>query len=259
MKIYRQSGESALVFANCEEDIALYKKRKLSLIIVCVLAFILSVVAGILLMAGLTKSESELDKISLSGALIGNTDDNIPDNTIYEELAANILRLHIVANSDSADDQEVKLLVRNAVVAWISDNMENCSSKEDAWNFLRQNIGSITDIANSVLKKKGFSYTAVCNLGISHFPGKVYGDFYLPAGDYDSLKIVLGEGSGHNWWCIAFPCLCLFGNADYEDVSGNRSSYEAFDDLIGGECYDEIRVENVKIDFKCKWFKKIFS
>ncbi len=259
MRFYRQSGESALVFANCDEDITLYKKKKYSLIIICVLIFVLSLLAGILLMAGLTKSENTVDKISLAGTLIGSADDIGSSDSLYEELAENILRLHIVANSDSDNDQEVKLLVRNAVVAWISDNMENCTSKEDAWNFLRQNLNSITDTANSVLIKKGFSYTASCNLGTSHFPGKVYGDFYLPAGDYDSLQIILGKGSGHNWWCIAFPCLCLFGNADYEDASGNRSSYDAFDDLLGDECYDEIRVDNVKIDFKCKWLKKIFS
>lgn len=259
MTMYRQSREAALIYANSEEELHKLKRDKRLFIILCVLAFVFAVLAGITALSafdiiGGTASESEPD---LSAALMsGNGTESNP--MLAEELSGKLLRMHIVANSDSDADQEVKLRVRNAVVTWLSENMDTAATKDEAIIFITEHQTEITATANQVLAEQGYDYRAEVSVGISHFPGKVYGDFYLPAGDYDALKIVLGEGAGHNWWCIAFPALCLFGNAEYEDASGERESYPLFELVLDDEEYEEIQVDNVKIEFRCKWLSDIW-
>lgn len=259
MKMYRQSREAALIYANSEEELHKLKKDKQLFIILCIIAFILAVLAGITILGAfdLIGSDGTESSPKLSSALMSSngTADN---ETLNEELSDKILRMHIIANSDSDDDQDVKLKVRNAVVTWISENMDSASTKEEAIRFINEHAAEITMVANTILAENGYDYKATCSVEISHFPGKVYGDFYLPAGDYDAVKIVLGEGMGQNWWCMAFPALCLFGNAEYEDESGKRESYPLFEVVLDDEEYEEIQVDNVKIDFKCKWIKNLW-
>ncbi|MGN0164801.1 MAG: stage II sporulation protein R [Lachnospiraceae bacterium] len=254
MTMYRQSKEAALIYANSEEELHKLKRDKRLFTILCIIAFILAILAGITLLGVLdiinTTEGDNTPKLSsalMSGDGTGN------DEGLSERLSEKLLRMHIIANSDSNADQEVKLQVRNAVVTWLSENMDCAVSKAEAMAFISQHTSDITWIANQVLMEHGYDYKAQVSLGVSHFPGKVYGDFYLPAGDYDALKIVLGEGQGHNWWCIAFPVLCLFGNAEYEDQSGKREEYPLFEVVLDEEEYEEIQVENVRIEFKCKW------
>lgn len=258
MTMYRQSREAALIYANSEEELHKIKRDKKLFIILCVIAFIFAILAGISVLGAfdIIGSADETEP-NLSAALMkGNGTESNP--VLSEELSDKLLRMHIIANSDSEEDQEVKLLVRNAVVTWLSENMDTASSKDDAIEFINAHTAEITGIANQVLTEHGYSYRAAVDIGVSHFPGKVYGDFYLPAGDYDALKITLGEGEGHNWWCIAFPALCLFGNAEYEDASGERESYPLFELVLDEEEYEEIQVDNVKIEFRCKWLADIW-
>ena len=107
--------------------------------------------------------------------------------------AAGVLRLHILANSDSETDQAVKLRVRDALVPLF----ETASSYEDARACQR------------VLTAEGASYGAQLRLGVSDFPDRTYGGIRFPAGAYDALEVVLGDGAGHNWWCVLFPPLCV--------------------------------------------------
>lgn len=259
MKMYRQSREAALIYANSEEELHKLKRDKQLFIILCIIAFVLAVLAGITILGAfnLIGSGETEGGPKLSSALMSSNGTS-DSEMLAEELSDKLLRMHIIANSDSDDDQEVKLHVRNAVVTWLSENMDSASTKDEAIEFINNHTADITIIANNVLAQRGYDYKAVCSVGVSHFPGKVYGDFYLPAGDYDAVKIVLGKGQGHNWWCIAFPALCLFGNAEYEDESGKRESYPLFEFVLDDEEYEEIQVDNVKIDFKCKWIKNLW-
>ena len=119
------------------------------------------------------------------------------------------LRLHILAASDSVYDQGVKLAVRNQVVDYLENVVAYCDTKEEAMIAIEDRLPLIEQLCNSCLKHNGVAYHATAVLETSDFPAISYnGDVYA-AGDYDALRIVLGEGTGHNWWCVLFPPLCF--------------------------------------------------
>lgn len=128
---------------------------------------------------------------------------------ITNDMAKNIVRLHVIANSDSKYDQQIKLKVRDSVLKYMQENSKGINSAEAAKGFICRNLSNIENIACTVLKSYGLNYQAKAYFGRFIFPTKVYGDVSLPAGDYQSLRIVLGNGSGQNWWCVMFPPLCF--------------------------------------------------
>ena len=119
--------------------------------------------------------------------------------------AADVLRLHILANSDSAADQAVKLRVRDALVPLF----EAAETYEDARTFVLSHGAALLDRCQQTLAAAGAPYGAQLLLGVSTFPDRTYEGARFPAGDYDALEIVLGDGAGHNWWCVLFPPLCI--------------------------------------------------
>lgn len=136
----------------------------------------------------------------LSAALAAETRDNIKEK---------VIRLHIIANSDSEEDQEIKLKVRDAVLEFISELTRDCKSIEEAREIISNNLENIENAANGICKEHYFTYTATAKLGNSDFPTKSYPSFSLPAGKYEALRIILGDGKGENWWCVLFPPLCV--------------------------------------------------
>jgi stage II sporulation protein R len=119
------------------------------------------------------------------------------------------LRLHVIANSDSAADQQVKLMVRDAVLAATKDGVLQCENAGEAEEYIAEHLGIIVATANDTLKKNGFAYRATATVGVSHFPDREYQGVKYPEGDYEALRVVLGDGKGQNWWCVMFPPLCL--------------------------------------------------
>jgi stage II sporulation protein R len=129
------------------------------------------------------------------------------------------LRLHVIANSNSQADQAVKLEVRDNLLQNTGEAMEGMQSMQQAEAYMQAHMNEITESANQVLKKNGFEYKAIVNIGESYFPDKQYGDTVYPAGNYQAVKIVLGEGKGDNWWCVLFPPLCIVA------MNGPKSAY----------------------------------
>lgn len=125
------------------------------------------------------------------------------------EIRQRVLRLHVIANSDSEADQAVKLLVRDAILQEGADLFDGSDDIAHAVARLAPNLDRLTAIANRVLAENGMDYTATVTLGESYFNTRTYGDFTLPAGRYMAVRVLLGEGVGHNWWCVMFPPLCL--------------------------------------------------
>ncbi len=125
------------------------------------------------------------------------------------EIYDKTLRLHIPANSDSAEDQAVKLKVRDTVIAYLSEPLSNCSTKDEAAQKVQDLSTNITLLANNVLKSNGFDYTARVSVVLEDYPTRDYEGISLPAGEYTSLKIELGEAKGQNWWCVLFPQVCV--------------------------------------------------
>ncbi len=130
----------------------------------------------------------------------------ISDNA---QLKNNLIRMHIVANSDSQEDQAVKLKVKDAIVAYLEPAMAELTNKEDAWQYISENLKDLEEKANQVLKDLGETVTAKVKLTKESFDKREYETFTLPSGVYDSLRIEIGEGAGENWWCVAFPALCI--------------------------------------------------
>ncbi|MGN0659055.1 MAG: stage II sporulation protein R [Emergencia sp.] len=118
-----------------------------------------------------------------------------------------IIRLHVVANSDSADDQALKLAVRDEIIR----TMEGQENIEDARQYIDSHLTEIEETAEEVIRKEGFDYGVSAERKVTFIPQKSYEDLTLPAGNYEALKVTLGEGRGQNWWCVIFPQLCLIG------------------------------------------------
>lgn len=130
-------------------------------------------------------------------------------NVLCEDLRHNILRLHIVANSDSTADQELKIKIRDEILAETSDLFLNVTDLETAKTEVENSLEEFEKIANSVIKQNGFNYTAKAYLDEHYFDTRVYDNFTLPAGYYPSLVIKLGKADGKNWWCVVFPTVCI--------------------------------------------------
>ena len=124
-------------------------------------------------------------------------------------LQESVIRLHVVAASDSQQDQAVKLKVRDAVVSYVEEAMSHVMTFQEAKDWLQEHLPQIQNIANDVLDRLGFSDKAVATLQPEAFPMRHYDSFSLPSGVYDALRITIGEGRGQNWWCVVFPNLCL--------------------------------------------------
>ena len=137
--------------------------------------------------------------------LVGNEEQKVTASELKDKL----LRYHVVANSDSEEDQEVKLKVKEAVLEELSGKLEAVKDAKEAASVVEDNRENILAVANKVLNEEGFTYTATMRVDEEYFPAKIYGDLTLPPGDYDALVIELGEGEGKNWWCVLFPTLCF--------------------------------------------------
>jgi len=131
-----------------------------------------------------------------------------PDTAWHDKL----IRLHVVANSDSEDDQAQKLAVRDAVLAEAEPILQGAASAQEAKQRLEAQLPLLTEAANTVLRGSGI--TAEVTLGREMFPLREYESFTLPAGEYEALRVTIGEGVGHNWWCVAYPSLCFTASAE---------------------------------------------
>ncbi len=126
-----------------------------------------------------------------------------------EEIYNKVVRLHVLANSDSEEDQAVKLAVRDAILDVTVPLLQNCKAKEEAVALLEENRTLLTETAKTVLREEGFDDTVNIEMGLEEYPTRTYDSLCFPAGEYISMRVSLGEGEGQNWWCCLFPPLCL--------------------------------------------------
>ena len=150
-----------------------------------------------------------------------------------QTLKNQVVRLHVVAASDSEEDQAIKLQVRDAVLESLDHSIDNA---EEAKAYLAENLDRIEDTANRVLAEAGCGDTASVTLQKENFDTRVYDTFTLPAGIYDALRITIGAGEGHNWWCVAFPSLCLPTTAEgFEAVAAGAGFSKELTGSLTGE------------------------
>lgn len=147
-----------------------------------------------------------------------------------EDIQDKVFRLHILANSDSDEDQELKLKVRDEITAYTEKLFANCKTKEESIETAKKNIENIISKANETVKKYGYNYTVDAYITNMSFDTRVYDDFTLPAGKYDALRIVIGEGKGHNWWCVLYPAVCVPSAQDDISTALNKNETDIVTD-----------------------------
>lgn len=132
------------------------------------------------------------------------------ESNIYES----VLRLHVIANSDSDEDQALKLMVRDAVLLEAQNILKGTASRKDAESIISQSTEHLRLVAEKAVRENGYSYPVSITLGKENYPTKSYESCAFPAGEYTSLQIFIGDASGQNWWCVLFPPLCLSAATD---------------------------------------------
>lgn len=125
-----------------------------------------------------------------------------------ENVYDGLIRLHVIANSDSDEDQADKLAVRDAILEYISENLEGSATVDGASERIGSLLESVERISSETLSARGKDYPVEAKFGRETYPDREYDGYSLPAGEYLSLRVVIGEGSGHNWWCVLFPPIC---------------------------------------------------
>lgn len=163
-------------------------------------------------------------------------------------IATKILRFHVLANSDTIADQNIKLKVRDAVGIYLGPLLEQSKSLEETKTIVSDNLSSIIDVAEQTLENYGYDYTVSANIAKIPFPEKTYGEFSFPKGKYEALQIVIGEGKGQNWWCVLYPNMCFKGSV-YEVVEEDAKK-ELKEVLSPWEYADVFQRGKVELRFK---------
>ena len=146
-----------------------------------------------------------------------------------------LLRLHVVGASDSKEDQDVKLLVRDAVLASLEEGLEDLTDPQEAYDYVSGMLPKVETAANRCLEAAGFSDTVTVSLTEEAFPTREYDTFSLPAGVYKALRIVIGEGEGRNWWCVVFPQLCMGTEEEFVETANVAGIDDTLTQTLEGE------------------------
>ena len=156
---------------------------------------------------------------------------------LQQTISDKVLRFHVLANSDSEADQNLKLAVRDAVGSFMQEKLTAVENLEECELVVRQSLGEIEEAAAEIIAENGYDYDVTAELEHTSFPVKNYGSYTFPAGDYEALRIVIGEGSGHNWWCVLYPNMCFQGSV-YEVM--DESSGEELREVLTQEEYADV-------------------
>lgn len=162
---------------------------------------------------------------------------NNREDSLQQSIASKILRFHVLANSDSEADQELKLMVRDAVGELMEPKLKEVSDIEDTKQIVEQSIPEIVATAKQTLSEHGCEEEVTAELTSTHFPVKSYGSYTFPEGEYEALEVVIGNGRGHNWWCVLYPNMC-FRDSVYEIVDDEAG--EALKKVLDTEEYEDI-------------------
>lgn len=171
-------------------------------------------------------------------------------SAVSSNISSSVFRLHVIANSDSSNDQSLKLIVRDKVLDYMNSLVDtNVSSKEEIMRIVSDNLEMFKSIAQDTVYDNGYDYPVNVEIGNFSFPTKTYGDISLPAGYYDALRVSIGEANGKNWWCVMFPPLC------FVDVSSGvvpEDSKETLEESLSDEEYELISGSSTEFEVKFK-------
>ena len=145
----------------------------------------------------------------LIGILITGLLVNAKKSEMQGELAEQVFRFHVLANSDSEEDQALKMKVKEAIIAYMKQELPESDSVETTKKWARENLVQIEQVAAEIIAEEGYEYSVKAEVTTCDFPDKTYGDITFPAGEYEALRIEIGQAKGQNWWCVLYPSLCF--------------------------------------------------
>ncbi len=189
--------------------------------------------------------------ISIMSIAIKDEVDKIDSST--ESYKEKLIRFHVIANSDSDEDQELKLKVRDEIISYLQPKLKNSKSIEESENIISNEYESLQKIGKDTIEANGYDYDVKVGIEYSNFPTKQYSNVILPAGEYKALKVVIGNGTGKNWWCVMFPPLCF---VDEENGVIDEATDEKLQSVLSEDEYKLITTKNkeeesvVKFKFK---------
>ncbi len=168
---------------------------------------------------------------------------------LAQELAEKVIRFHVRANSDSKADQDLKLLVRDAVGAYMHRELSGITDAGESREKIKQDLPAIIDTARSTIAEQGYDYPVTAALTQARFPKKTYGSYTFPAGEYEALQLNIGQGKGKNWWCVMYPNMCFSGSV-YEVV--DEETKESLKQVLTSEEYEAI-MDSGNYEVRLKW------
>ena len=167
---------------------------------------------------------------------------------LQHDISEKVLRFHVLANSDDEADQNLKLAVRDAVGSYMQKKLAGVDDLEECEQILNGNLDQIREVAAETIAQNGYDYDVTAELEYTSFPVKSYGSYTFPAGEYEALRVVIGEGKGHNWWCVMYPNMCFSGSM-YEVV--DEQAGEKLREVLTTEEYEKVLAEgNYQIQLK---------
>lgn len=213
------------------------KNRKIWTAAACI-GLILTMITGIMRIHILNREKEELE--------------NRLHAEVQQGIAKEIFRLHVVANSDRKEDQDLKLEVKTGIVEYLKNLTGNETTREETKEMALTHLQEIEEEAEKIIKEKGYDYTVEAVVEKTYFPDKTYGDCTFPAGEYEALNVKIGNGTGHNWWCVLYPGLCFI-----DDTYGvvTEEGKEELEEILTEEEFWTImqspeKREKVRVGFK---------
>lgn len=176
------------------------------------------------------------------------------DQNLQKGIADEIIRFHVIANSDSPEDQSLKLTVKDTLVKSLAPLLKNADSITEARSIITNELDFIRELAEVTIKDNGYNYPVTVSLEKCYFPLKIYGDYTFPPGNYEALRVQIGEAAGKNWWCVMFPPLC-FVDETYSVVDNNTDKQLKY--LLTEEEYNSLKDKKTPIKVKFKLFESI--
>lgn len=165
-----------------------------------------------------------------------------------QDLAKEVLRFHVLANSDEEEDQTLKMKVKEAVLQYMREELPTSDSLEMTKAWVVSHIEEIEAIAEELIQNEGFTYPVCAKIMTCKFPEKTYGDITFPAGTYEALRIEIGEAQGQNWWCVLYPNLCFFDTVHAVVPEEGKKQLE---EVLEEDTYDRITATT---PFRVRWF-----
>jgi len=165
-----------------------------------------------------------------------------------EHLASEVLRFHVLANSDSDDDQALKLKVKSGIIEYMQEQLPESNSVRETKEWAQANQQEITETAENIIQEEGYDYPVSVAVTNCYFPDKKYGDVIFPAGQYEALRVEIGEAKGRNWWCVLYPNLCFI---DATTAVVSEEGKEDLQEVLEEEEYEMVTATS---EFKIKWY-----